>query len=378
MHNAYSNAFRRVTRVNAAGRHHAKLKRTGWATGAGGPSLSAMPHRRSVLAAAVSLLAAPALGQPRPRPASAWARSVEAAGAIGQLHALVIMHRGEIVVAEAFRGPAVERPVNVKSVSKSVVAALTGAAIDRGEVAGVDVRLGDVAPGLIPSGADPRVAEISVADLVTMQAGLERTSGAGYGPWVSSRNWVAYALSRPMIEPPGRRMLYSTGSFHVLGAVLAEASGATLLAQARDRLGEPLGIEIPAWTRDPQGYYLGGNEMALSPVAMARFGETMRGGGSWQGRRVLSEAWVAASLEPRTRSPFSGLDYGYGWFLGRAGRHRVALARGYGGQVIAVVPTLELTVAITSDPTQPARSEGHFGALTRLVAQVIVPDTEQA
>jgi CubicO group peptidase (beta-lactamase class C family) len=193
---------------------------------------------------------------------------------------------------------------------------------------------------------------------------------------VSSPNWVAYVLERPVVAAPGSRMLYSTGSVHVLGAALARASGRSLLAQARERLGEPLGIEIPAWTRDPQGFYLGGNEMALSPLAMLRFGEMYRRGGRWDERQVLSGEWVAASFEPRTRSPFSGLDYGYGWFLGRAGGRRVALARGYGGQVIAILPELELTVAITSDPTRPARSEGYFGELMRLIAETVVPDAE--
>ena len=256
----------------------------------------------------------------------------------------------------------------MKSVAKSVVAALTGAALDRGELPGLDATLGEVAPRLIPAAADPRVARISLADLVTMQAGLERTSGPAYGGWVSSPNWVADALSRPVVGEPGRGMLYSTGSVHVLGAVLATVSGESLLAQARERIGDPLGIEIPAWTRDPQGFYLGGNEMALAPTAMARFGELYRRRGRFGEAQVLSEAWVESSLVPRTRSPFSGLDYGYGWFLGRAGGHPFALARGYGGQLISVVPDLELTVAITSDPTQPARSEGYFGELMRLVA----------
>lgn len=169
-------------------------------------------------------------------------------------------------------------------------------------------------------------------------------------------------------------MLYSTGTTHVLGAALAEATGDSLLAQARERLGAPLGIEVAPWVRDPQGYYLGGNEMALSPLALARFGEMVRTQGAVAGTAVLSPAWIAASLTPRTRSPFSGLDYGYGWFLGRAGGARFALARGYGGQVLAVFPDLALTVAITSDPAQPARSEGYFGDIMTLLGQTLVPE----
>jgi len=289
------------------------------------------------------------------------------AGRHDQMHCLLVAHRGETVVEEVFRGPPEDRPVNVKSVSKTIVAALLGAAIDRGEVPGVGATLGEVAPRLVPAGADPRVAALTLEDLVTMRAGLERTSGANYGGWVSSRNWVADALSRPFVAEPGGRMLYSTGSFHVLGAALAEATGQSLLAQARARLGEPLGIAIPPWTRDPQGRYMGGNEMALSPRAMLRFGEMVRLRGEIDGTRVLSAGWLRASFVPRTRSPWSGLGYGYGWFIGRAAGGPLAIARGYGGQVIAVAPAAEMTVAITSDPTRPARSGGYFGDLMALV-----------
>jgi len=335
--------------------------------------------RRTILRAAAALaLAGRAAAEPRPRPSAAWSASADAARRLDQLHALVIVHRGETAFAEAFRGPSPDRPVNVKSVSKSFVAALTGAALDRGEIPSLDATLGELAPRLIPAGADPRVAGITMADLVTMQAGLERTSGPAYGGWVSSRNWVADALGRPMVRPPGSGMLYSTGSVHVLGAVLATVTGESLLAQARTRIGGPLGIEIPAWTRDPQGFYLGGNEMALSPLAMARFGELYRQGGRADGVQVLSEGWIESSLVPRARSPFSGLDYGYGWFLGRARGHAFALARGFGGQIIAVVPDLALTVAVTSDPTRPARSEGYFGDLRRLLDDTIVPEAEAA
>ena len=76
---------------------------------------------------------------------------------------------------------------------------------------------------------------------------------------------------------------------------------------------------------------------------------------------------------PRTRSPWSGLSYGYGWFLGRAAGRDYALARGYGGQVLLVAPDAALVVAITSDPTRPARSGGYFGDLMRLIEEDILP-----
>lgn len=324
--------------------------------------------RRHFLTGAAALTALPAAAQ-----AGNWQAVAAEARALDQCHALMVQSDGETVLSEVFRGPGIDRAVPIKSVSKTIVAALTGAALDRGEIPSLDATLSELAPRLIPRNADPRVGEITIEQLVTMQAGLERTSGANYGGWISSSNWVANALSRPFVAEPGQRMLYSTGSFHVLGAVLSEVSGESLLALARSRLGQPLGIDVPTWTRDPQGRYLGGNEMALSLPDMVRFGELYRRGGSWGGVQVLGSDWVERSLEPSTRSPFSGLNYGYGWFLGRQGGDAYALARGYGGQVICIVPGLGLTVAITSDPTRPARSEGYFGQLMQLIEGAIIP-----
>lgn len=323
--------------------------------------------RRTILAGLTSTLARPALAQ-----GDRWAGVADAARALQQLHSILVSQRGETVLAEAFRGPGLDAPANVKSVSKSIVALLLGAAIDREIIPSVEMALAEVAPELVPAGAARRAARLTMEDLVTLRAGLEPTSGPNYGQWVSSPNWVADALSRPFVAEPGERMLYSTGTFHVLGAALAEAAGRDLLALARDWLGQPLGIEIPPWSQDPQGYYLGGNEMALTPRAMLKIGEMVRQGGAWNGEQVLSREWIDASLTPVTRSPFSGLDYGYGWFLADSDAGGLAIARGYGGQLIATSRDTEITVAITSDPTRPARSDGHFGDLMDLISGEIL------
>ncbi len=284
--------------------------------------------------------------------------------ALPQLHSLQIRRGDGIVFAEAPRGPGLDRFANIKSCSKSIVALLLGVAGDRGEIPAVTATLDEVAPSLLPANATEGVADITMEDLVTLRAGLERTSGANYGGWISSGNWLADAMTRPMVAAPGTRMLYSTGSTHILGAALAQATGQSLLTQARDRLGAPLDIEIPPWTRDPQGYYLGGNEMALRPRDMLKIATLLREGGRFAGEQVVPRDWIAASTEPRARSPWSGLSYGYGWFLSPSG---YVLGRGYGGQIIAAHPGRDLAVAITSDPTLPARSDGYFGALMRLL-----------
>ncbi|MFW5952042.1 MAG: serine hydrolase domain-containing protein [Gemmatimonadota bacterium] len=201
------------------------------------------------------------------------------------------------------------------------------------------------------------------------------TSGRNYGAWVQTSDWVADAIRRPLVSDPGGRMLYSTGNYHLLSAILTAATGRSTHAYARARLGDPLGIRVPGWLVDPQGIYFGGNEMRLSPRAMVRFGELYRNEGRYDDVAVVPREWVRASLEPRTRSPWSGEAYGYGWFLGRAGPYPMFYAWGYGGQFIFVVPDLELTMVTTSDPAAP-RGGSHIREIHVLLDRWVVPAAE--
>ncbi|MCC9625449.1 beta-lactamase family protein [Thalassospira sp. MA62] len=320
-----------------------------------------MLNRRAFSATLLGALVAPYAGMAASqRPVDIRSRVEN----LSQLHAIMVQRGDEVIVAEAPRGSGLDRVANIKSCSKSILGLLTGAAIAKGAIPSVNATIGEVAPSIIPADATPGVEDLTIEDLVTLRAGLEGTSGGNYGAWVNSSNWVAYALRQPMIAKPGGRMIYSTGTTHILGAVLTVATGQSLLTQTRAVLGQPLGIEIPAWTQDPQGYYFGGNEMALTPRAMLRIATLMRDQGRFEGEQIIPADWIEESTEPHTRSPYSGLEYGYGWFLTSSG---FIIARGYGGQVIAAHPDKNLAVAITSDPTSPARSGGYFGDLMDLL-----------
>ncbi|WP_226621782.1 serine hydrolase domain-containing protein [Alloyangia pacifica] len=321
--------------------------------------------RRRFLSGTAALLATPALASPALAQARPWEARAEA---LDQLHALLVWKRGAPVFEESFRGGGLDRVANVKSVSKTLLALLTGIAIDAGDIAGVEA---PVLPllGRGPSG-DSR-DDLTVGDLLSMRAGLVRTSGGSYGAWVASDNWLDSALQPEPQARPGGRFIYSTGGWHVLGAALSEATGASLLRLARQGLGDPLGIEFAPWVRDPQGRFLGGNDMAVTPRGLLRIGEMVRRGGQWEGRQVVPQRWLETSWQPRARSPFSGDAYGYGWFLTRFDGAQAAYARGYGGQMLVVVPEREMVVAITSDPMRPARSGGYFGDLRNLVDQIV-------
>ena len=307
----------------------------------------------------------------------AMARTVAAASRLPRLRSMIVVRDGVTVAEHRFNGgPSLDRPVNIKSAPKSALSALVGIAIARDVLAGVDQPVVSVLGSDAPASPDPRLARVTVGHLLSMRAGLERTSGENYGRWVSSPNWVRYALSRPFVDEPGGAMLYSTGSTHLLSAMLTRASGRSTHALAREWLGGPLGIEVPVWPRDPQGVYFGGNDMLMSPRALARFGELYRTGGTVGGRRVVPAAWIVESWKPRTVSPWSGGEYGYGWFVGDARGHPVRFAWGYGGQMLYILPDLRLTVVMTSDATG-ARDREHIDALNGLLAEEIVPAAEK-
>ncbi|MDH3239886.1 MAG: beta-lactamase family protein [Alphaproteobacteria bacterium] len=306
------------------------------------------------------------------------AQTLDKAAKLPRLRALIVARHGKSLVERVFRGPGLDVPVNVKSVSKTVISALVGAAIDRGVLEGPDQPIAPLLPDQLPKRTDPRLARVTIGHLLSMRSGLERTSGRNYGRWVQSRNWVRFVLARPLVEEPGTAMQYSTGNSHLLSAVLTRAAGRSTLELARAWLAAPLGFALQPWQTDPQGIYLGGNNMRLSPRALLRIGEMYRNGGRHRGRQVISRAWVRASWVPRAVSPYSGDGYGYGWFITAACGHPVFYARGFGGQFIYVVPTLELTIVLTSTTTTRTRIGGYRTALKSLVGSGIIAAARRA
>lgn len=295
-----------------------------------------------------------------------------------RLHTVIAAHRGEIFFEESWGGPGPFEPVNIKSLSKTILSALVGRAIEEGVLESVDQPVVEVLNNRVPPAADARVEHITIGNLLSMQAGLERTSGSNYGRWVVSNDWVGYALSRDFVSEPGADRLYSTGSSHILSAALTDASGQSTWQLAQSWLSVPLNVRIPHWLTDPQGIYFGGNDMLMSPRALLRFGEMYRQGGTLDGRQVVSAEWVERSWEPRGTSRWSGDLYGYGWFITDLGGYTAYYGRGFGGQVLWVVPEVELTVVVTSSPNPPSPGGRYVRQLADIVERHLLPAATHA
>jgi len=299
-------------------------------------------------------------------------RIIAQAERIDRLHSLLVLQDGASVIEHVRAGPGIDQPANIKSVSKTVLSALAGIAIEQGLIKGSDQPLYQLLGDRFPSSnGNPALREITLGHALAMQTGLESTSGRNYGRWVASPDWVAHVLNRPMVDQPGGRMIYSTGDTHLVSAALTEVSGRSTHALAQEWLARPLNVRIPPWLADPQGVYFGGNEMHLSPRALARFGELYRLGGQLNGRQIVSEEWVQRSWTANGRSPWTGDDYGYGWFITEISGQAAYYGRGFGGQALFVVPGAQLTVVVTSDPNPPSPGGRQFRQIVSLIETII-------
>lgn len=332
-----------------------------------------MKRRALILtAAALPLLAAPRLARASLTPLLAEGEQLRPLRAIALWRADGA--QGAELAARGYHGFTPDSPTNIKSASKSVVSALAGIAIGRGLLEGPDQPMAPLLRSDLPRDPDPRLARVTIGNLLSMQAGLERQSGQNYGRWVSSPNWVRSALAAPFTQDPGTRMQYSTASTHLVAAILTRVTGRPLLEVARDWLGPVPGFRITGWDRDPQGIYLGGNQMAMSTRSLLAFGAMYAQDGRAGGRQVVPAAWIDESWQRRTASIFSGQGYGYGWFLGRMGGRDVRYGWGYGGQMIYVFPATRrqpaMAIAMTSDPDLPSGRTGHRDQLHRLADRI--------
>lgn len=294
------------------------------------------------------------------------------AATLPQLRSLVVSHHGQIVSEYYARGVRPTGLANIKSASKSLISTLVGIAVERRLITSIHEPLVTWFPELRQD-TDPRKARITVEDLLTMRAGLESTSGRNYGRWVQSPNWVRFALSRPMVSDPGTDMQYSTGSSHLLSALLAKATKVSTFQFANDALARPLGFTLARWPVDPQGVYFGGNDMLLTPKQMVAVGELYLHRGLANGRQVVPASWVDTSCVSRTASVFDGdRKYGYGWWQQQFDGGTACFAWGYGGQYIMVFRELDLVVVATSSTTLSDERRGHRRRLFELIERHVL------
>lgn len=296
---------------------------------------------------------------------------------IGTVQSLIVSKNGEILYEEYQGRMDRNRPTNIKSASKSVLSLLIGIAVDQGHIESVDQTIDYYFPEYFEGQPDSEKASITIKDLLTMRSGLESTSFRNYGRWVLSSNWIEFALNQPLESEPGGRMVYSTGTSHLLSVILTKSTGMSTRRFAEQELFGPLNIRVGGWDRDPQGYYMGGNNLAISPMALLKIGRLVMNMGEYNGEQIVPGKWILDSMKIYTKSNFNDYNFGYMWWRQPVGDYEVVFAWGNGGQYIMILPELNSVVSITSDVERGTGSRGYQRRIFSFLEDEIIPFVQQ-
>jgi CubicO group peptidase (beta-lactamase class C family) len=313
-----------------------------------------------------------------------------------QVRSVLVIRHGYLVYERYWHGFTASDGHDSRSVTKSFVSALVGIALRDRHLESLDQTVEELLAEHLPANADPRLRKATVKQLLAMTSGLAGDDSSLGGDdkisdrMLSSRDWIHHILRRRLESNPGERSAYSDATSHLLSAIVADATGQSTMAFARAELLGPLGIATNhaleltvnhwpvtqaeletfeqatvAWPRDPQGYNFGGGGLKLPARDLAKLGYLYLNGGRWDGTQVVPADYVRASTQPQS-DPGIG-DYGYQWWVTDDYGYDTFRAQGYGGQLIYVIPELDLVVVITSDPNQERNDAGN------LVWATIVP-----
>ena len=266
------------------------------------------------------------------------------------IHSLLVILNGRVVLDATFYPYDGRSPHSVASVTKSLTTTLIGIAIDQGKIS-LDDKLVSFFPDRTIANLDARKNDITIRDLVSMTSGLDcvyEPNEPTVRAMEASPDWVQFGLDLPMAYRPGAHWEYCGVDMHLLSAVLQKATGMSALEFARLNLFEPLGIQEAAWPTDPQGVNMGAGNTRLLPADMAKIGYLFLHGGVWEGRQIISRAWVEAAVQEQHKVP-NGNCYGYGWWTSTGGAGMSFFAEGTGGQVINVNPGYNSIVVTTGE-----------------------------
>ncbi|MBR5313521.1 MAG: serine hydrolase [Clostridia bacterium] len=264
-----------------------------------------------------------------------------------EIHTLQIFHNDAMVVRIA---PAPYSPTDkreIYSLSKSFCSTAIGFLVDEGKVS-LDDRIVDLFPDKLPETVSENLAKMRVKHVLSMNTG--HRSCVMY-PMVRSDDAARAFLAQEVVYEPGTHFAYNTGATCLLSCIVERITGMKLVDFLTWKLFLPLGITDVRWNRVPDGTNEGGCGIHVCSDDIAKLGLLYLHKGVWNGRRLLSEAWVNAATSPVSDNSMNGTpDWcaGYGfqfWCNYREG------FRGDGafGQLCVVLPEHNMVFAIQTE-----------------------------
>lgn len=268
---------------------------------------------------------------------------------------VVLFHRTN-VAERYFNGETPSSLHDIRSAGKSITSLLIGIAMDQGLIRGVS----DTVQRYLPQTKGAAIGDVRLDQLLTMRSGLAANDEVPGLPGNEDRfdqaaDPVDFLTHIPRASQPGTNYAYNSMNAYTAGLIVGSATRRDEAEFARLRLFEPLGISQFSWAKDALGHTKGQGNLSLSTGDFARIGQLVLNQGTYEGRRIVSAAWIADSLKPRVAiakfDPYAD-DYGYFWYSRthtiKGAQILVHFASGNGGNKIYVVPSHDMVVAITS------------------------------
>jgi CubicO group peptidase (beta-lactamase class C family) len=232
--------------------------------------------------------------------------------------ALLVVHQGNIVAESYAQGATTSTPLLGWSMAKSLMSVMIGNLEYRGLLSA------DEPAGFVQWQDDER-REISIRQLLTMTDGLDFSEEYNPGDDATAMLFTEpsasdYALARGLAEEPGTQFNYSSGTANILSRLYFEKTGATLADSLRDyrtQIAVPLSFQHAVFETDASGVLMGSSYLYAPARDWARLGQLMLNNGVLNGARVVSEDWVAESVQPNSSD--NSRAYGYQWWLNSDG-----------------------------------------------------------
>lgn len=269
------------------------------------------------------------------------------------LHSIIMIRNGYLIHQTYFHPFHRDIPQNIYSCTKSFTSALVGMALHEGKIRDLDQKVSDFFPDSSVF-QDPLKKELTVRHLLAMSTGLDwqeqgSSSREDTGQQLLySKDWVDFTLTRPMMEQPGQKFNYCSGASHLLSAIITKSTGENTFDYAQTRLFKPLNIRA-YWNQDPQGIPFGASNLKISSLDMAKFGYLYLQKGKWAGEQLIPTEWVEESTKKQIDESWHSVGYGYQWWVNWFGGYS---AQGWGGQLIFVMPELNMVVVFTAGGLQ--------------------------
>lgn len=267
---------------------------------------------------------------------------------IHEVHSFMLLRHGKVVAEGWWLPYGNEQPHMLFSLSKSFTSTAVGLAVAEGHFS-IDDPVLSFFPEEAPDDPSELLAAMRVRHLLSMSTG-QAVDTWSYMVDRPDGNWIEGFLEVPVLHTPGTHFVYNTGATYMLSAIVQKTTGMKLIDYLQPRLFTPLGIKSASWQESPQGITAGGIGLSIKTEDIAKFGQLYLQRGMWQGKQILSEAWVeAATSSQMSNSDGVQADWrqGYGYQFWRC-RHEAYRGDGVFGQYCIVMPEQDAVLAITS------------------------------